>query len=118
MALDTVQDYVNRARTLLLDTYSGAYRYPTEDLVEALNMGILEARRLRPDLFQGSFQTSLPSFSAGSLTATVSIDPQYRVAFVYYICGQAQLRDDENVQDSRAVTFLNKFTSQMLTIQS
>jgi hypothetical protein len=40
------------------------------------------------------------------------------VAFVYYICGQAQLRDDENVQDSRAVTFLNKFTSQMLTITS
>lgn len=118
MALDTVQDYVDRARTLLLDTYSGAYRYSTEDLVEALNMGILEARRLRPDLMQSYFRSTLPDFSATALTDAVSIDPQYRVAFVYYMCGQAQLRDDENVQDSRAVTFLNKFTSQMLTIQS
>lgn len=118
MALDTVQDYLDRARTLLLDTYDGPYRYSTEDLVEALNMGILEARRLRPELFQASFRTTLPDFSASSLTDAVPIDPQYRVAFVYYICGSCQLRDDENNQDSRAVTFLNKFTSQMLTIQS
>jgi hypothetical protein len=118
MALDTVQDYIDRARVLLLDTYDGPYRYSTADLVENLNMGILEARRLRPELFQDSFRTSLPDFSSGAMGTTVPIDPQYRVAFVYYICGQAQLRDDENVQDSRAVTFLNKFTSQMLTITS
>lgn len=118
MALDTVQDYVDRARTLLLDTYAGSYRYSTDDLVEALNMGILEARRLRPDILQSYFRTTLPDFNTSNMNATVPIDPQYRVAFVYYICGQAQLRDDENVQDSRAVTFLNKFTSQMLTIQS
>lgn len=118
MALDTVQDYIDRARTLLLDTYNGPYRYSDADLVENLNMGILEARRLRPELFLSSFSTTLPDFSAAAMTAAVPIDPQYRVAFVYYICGHAQLRDDENVQDSRAVTFLNKFTSQMLTIQS
>jgi len=115
MALDTVQDYVDRARVLLLDQVE-PYRYETADLVENLNMGILEARRLRPDLFGSYFRTSLPDFSATALNATVPIDPQYRVSFVYYICGQAQLRDDENVQDSRAVTFLNKFTAQLLTI--
>ena len=118
MALDTVQDYIDRARTLLLDTYNGPYRYSDADLVENLNMGILEARRLRPELFLSSFSATLPDFSAAAMTAAVPIDSQYRVAFVYYICGHAQLRDDENVQDSRAVTFLNKFTSQMLTIQS
>ena len=118
MALDTVQDYIDRARVLLLDTYNGPYRYSDADLVENLNMGILEARRLRPELFQDFFRTSLPDYDSSNMSATVSIDPQYRMAFVYYICGQAQLRDDENVQDSRAVTFLNKFTSQMLTIQS
>lgn len=118
MALDTVQDYIDRARVLLLDQYAGSYRYPDADLVEALNMGILEARRLRPDVLQSYFRTSLPDFSTSNMNATVPIDPQYRVAFVYYICGQAQLRDDENTQDSRAVTFLNKFTSQLLNIQS
>lgn len=118
MALDTVQDYVDRARALLLDTYDGPYRYSDADLVENLNMGILEARRLRPELFQSYFRTSLPDFTSTAMNASVPIDSQYRVAFVYYMCGHAQLRDDENVQDSRAVTFLNKFTSQMLTIQS
>ena len=115
MALDTVQDYIDRARVLLLDTVV-PYRYETVDLVENLNMGILEARRLRPDLLTSYFTSSLPDYSTSNLSAAVDIDPQYRVAFVYYICGQAQLRDDENVQDSRAVTFLNKFTSQLLTI--
>lgn len=115
MALDTVQDYIDRARVLLLDTVE-PYRYENADLVEALNMGVLEARRLRPDLFKSYFSGSLPDYNVANLNAAVDIDPQYRVSFVYYICGQAQLRDDENVQDSRAVTFLNKFTSQLLTI--
>lgn len=117
MALDTVQDYVDRARVLLLDQ-NIPYRYPDLDLVEALNMGILEARRLRPELLKSYFNTSLPDFSTGSMGASVPIDPMYRVAFVYYICGQAQLRDEENTQDSRAAVFLNKFMSQMITIQS
>lgn len=117
MALDTVQDYVDRARVLLLDVIA-PYRYSDADLVENLNMGILEARRVRPDILKGYFRSSLPDFNTAAMTAEVDIDPQYRVAFVYYICGQAQLRDDENVQDSRAVTFLNKFTAQLLTISS
>jgi len=117
MALDTVQDYVDRARVLLLDQVE-PYRYPTDDLVEALNMGILEARRLRPELLKNYFRTSLPDFNTGAMSASVPIDPQYRVAFVYYICGQAQLRDDENNQDSRSAAMLNKFVAQMLNIQS
>lgn len=115
MALDTVQDYIDRARVLLLDQVV-PYRYADADLVENLNMGILEARKIRPDLFKSYFASSLPDYSTANLNATVDIDPQYRVAFVYYICGASQLRDDENTQDSRAVIFLNKFTSQLLTI--
>jgi hypothetical protein len=119
MALDTVQDYLNRCRALLLDQ-NIPYRYPDIDLVENLNMGILEARKLRPELFQATFwsTTTLPSFSATAPTAVVPIDPQYRVPFVYYICGHAQLRDEENTQDTRAAAFLNKFTSQMLTLKA
>jgi hypothetical protein len=117
MALDTVQDYIDRARALLLDE-TVPYRYHNHDLVEALNMGILEARRLRPELLRAYFNTSLPDFNTSALSATVPIDPMYRVAFVYYICGHQQLRDEENTQDTRAAAFLNKFMSQMITIQA
>lgn len=117
MALDTVQDYIDRARVLLLDQVE-PYRYPDVDLVEALNMGIFEARRLRPELLRPYFRDALPGFSTADLSAQVPMDPQYRPAFLYYICGQAHLRDDEITQDSRAAAFLNKFTAQMLTIQA
>lgn len=117
MALDTVQDYIDRARVLLLDQVE-PYRYPDTDLVEALNLGILETRRLRPELLSSFFRGSLPDFSTADMGAAVPIDPQYRTAFIYYICGHAHLRDDEITQDSRAVAFLNKFTAQMLAIQA
>lgn len=116
-ALDTVQDYIDRARVLLLDEVE-PFRYPDNDLVEALNMGILDARRVRPDLFKNSFRSTLPDFTTSNMSAAVDIDPMYRTSFVYYICGQAQLRDDENVQDSRAAQFLGKFMSQLLTVMS
>lgn len=117
MALDTVQDYVDRARVLLQDQVA-PYRYPDDDLVENLNMGILEARRLRPELLKSYFRTTLPDFSSSAMTASVPIDSMYRVAFVYYICGQAQLRDEENTQDTRAAAFLNKFVAQMISLQA
>lgn len=118
MALDTVQDYIDQARVLLQDTVDAPYRYPTADLVENLNMGVLEARRLRPEIFKSYFRSSLPDFSTSNMSATVPIDPQVRVAFVYYICGMAQLRDEENTQDARSAMFLNKFVSQLLTIMA
>lgn len=117
MALDTVQDYIDRSRALLLDTVE-PYRYSTPDLVEYLNQGILESRRLRPDLFLGAFSTPLPDFVSSNLAVGVPVDPMYRSTFVYYICGQAQLRDEENTQDTRAAAFLNKFVAQLLSIQS
>lgn len=117
MALDTVADYLSSARVLLQDTVS-PYRYSDAELVNALNLSLLEARRLRPDLLKGYFRTTIPAYSSGATSTAVVFDPQYRVALLYYICGHAQLRDDENTQDARATIFLNKFTAQMLTIQS
>ncbi|HLL28970.1 MAG TPA: hypothetical protein VKT73_15140 [Xanthobacteraceae bacterium] len=112
MALDTVADYVSYARVLLQDQVV-PYRYPDNDLVQALNIAVFESRRLRPDLYIGG--AALPSFSAPDTTA-VAIDPQYRMAFVYFMCGHAQLRDEENTQDARASEFLNKFSAQMVSI--
>lgn len=117
MALDTVQDYIDRARVLLLDEVE-PYRYSTDDLVENLNMAVLEMRRIRPDILQSYLRTTLPSFSSAAMATSVAIDPQYRVAAVYYIAGHAHLRDEENTQDTRATAFLNKFVAQMTTIQA
>ena len=100
-------DYV---RVLLQDTIE-PFRYPTADLISILNVALLDARRLRPDLFLYS-STDVPFYSATS--ETIDIDQQYRMALVFFIAGHAQLRDEEDVQDTRAAAFLQKFT-QMLT---
>lgn len=114
MALDTVADYIEESRRLLQDTVA-PFRYSDAELIESLNIAILEARRLRPDLFLGRFD-NLPDYTATG--TTVVMDPQYRSSFVYYMIGRASLRDAEAAQDSRATVFLNKFVSQMLTVQS
>lgn len=110
--LDTVADYVREARTLLQDTVP-TYRYSDTELLSALNMGVLTARRLRPDLFINT--TTLPSFTAVDGTL-FGMDEQYRVAFVYFIVGHAQLRDEEDTQDARAAAFIGKFTQQLLAL--
>src|SRR5690348_13923285 len=112
MALDTVEDYVAAARTLLQDEQAGAYRYSDTELVRALSFAMLEARKLRPDLFIGR---TTPSYTANDTTAVV-MDEQYRVPFVYYICGHAQLRDNESTEDLRAMTFIGKFQSMLLSL--
>jgi hypothetical protein len=117
MALGSVSEYIRQARVLLQDTVAD-YRYPDLDLVDALNRGLLEIRRLRPELMRSYFSSGVPDFSVSNLSASVPLDEQYRIALLYYICGQAQLRDDENTQDARAAQFMTKFMAQMLTITS
>jgi len=111
--LETVQDYIVAARELLQDTVPASYRYPDADLLRGIGTGLLEARRLRPDLFMGV--KTIPKYTAVNATV-VPLDEQYRSALLYYIIGRASLRDEENSQDSRGVAFLNKFVSQLQTM--
>lgn len=110
-ALATVANFVTTARVLLQDT-AVPYRYSDAELVIALSLSMLEARKLRPDLFIGR-SAAIPSYTANDTTAVV-IDDQYRIPLLYYIVGHAQLRDEEDTQDARAAAFLGKFTAQML----
>lgn len=115
-ALQTVGQYVAEARVLLLDEVA-PFRYPDRDLVNALNIGLMEAKRVRPDLFLPSFV--IPYFDETGtidMSANVAMDPMYRSTLVYFMVGRAQLRDDEPTVDQRAGAFLQKFQGQLLGI--
>lgn len=116
MALNKVSDYLDQARVLLQDNVADTARYTDAELMSSLSIAFLEARRIRPDLFITSLMTDPPDFTDAN--QTVPMDAQYRMALVYYVCGNAQLRDDEVSEDERASIFLNKFTNQMLVVQS
>lgn len=105
--LDTVEDYITDARVLLLDQVS-PFRYDDASLVEALNWVLLEGRRLRADLFVHNrrFDGRVPRFSKADNTL-VPIEDQFRLGFLYGMVGHAISRDQEDVQDERAVSFMN-----------
>jgi hypothetical protein len=115
MALDTVTQYVSEARVLLQDQVE-TYRYANAELISALNLAIMTARRNRPDLFLEV--STIPQFTTADVTnnTAFAMDIQYRVAFLFFMVGFAQLRDEEDTQDTRAAAFIQKFTQQLMTI--
>ena len=115
-ALDTIGQYLEEARRLLQDEVV-PYRYPDDDLVDAINIGLMEARRVRADLFLPLFDVPWvdPSGTVDP-DAKVTFDPMYRSSLVYYVVGRMQLRDDEPTVDQRAAGLMQKFTAQLLTI--
>lgn len=119
MPLETVGKYIAQARVLLQDLIA-PYRYPDQDLADNLSQALLEVRRLRPDAVAYYFRNDFPDFTVDTpgMATVVNMDVQYRNGLLYYICGKAQLRDEESEQDSRAGVFMNKFVAQFLTIQS
>jgi hypothetical protein len=119
-ALETVGQYLEESRRLLQDEVL-PYRYPDDDLIDALNIGLMEARRLRADLFLPLFD--IPWFdptktTAPDLSAKITLDEMYRSSLVYYVVGRMQLRDDEPTTDQRAAGLLQKFAAQLLTVNS
>jgi hypothetical protein len=105
-ALDQVQDYIADARTILLDT-TAPYRYDDPSLLVALNVTLLEARRIRADLFVYGGPT-VPFYSANDATP-VPMEPPFRLALVFGLVGHALTRDQDDVQDARATTFIDLF---------
>lgn len=119
-ALGTLGQVVKETRRLLQDELDLPYRYGDGDIVDAFNIALLEARRLRGDLFLPT-RFKLPYFDTSGtidMTAVVPIEPHYRQAFVYYVVGRIELRDDEQTQDGRAAALLTKFINQLLVISS
>lgn len=113
-ALATVQDYVTSARVLLQDTVA-PYRFSDAQLLVALNLAILEARRIRPDLFLSSFD-AIPSYSAVDTTA-VAVDLQYRPAVLYFIVGYTEFTNAEETSDQRGSALIDRFTSQLVGVR-
>lgn len=112
MALDTVQDYIGDVRTLLQDIIS-PYRYDDPSLLVALNITLLEMRRLRADLFVYNRHDRFPSYTAVN-SEQIHLEHAFRLPLVYGIVAHALARDQEDVQDQRATVFMNIFNNLLL----
>lgn len=112
-ALATITDYVNDARDLLQDTIA-PFRYDDTALVNAMNVTLLEGRRLRPDLFvynnRPLGQRGVQSFQANDGSELIMEEP-FRLGFLYGMAAQTITRDQEDIQDERAGIFMSFFNT-------
>ena len=76
----------------------------------ALNLALLDGRRIRPDLFVYRHGNHVPSYSQVD-GQRVPIEAQFRKAFVYGMVSHALARDQEDVQDQRSNLFQGVFYS-------
>ena len=107
-ALETITDYINDGRTLLQDTLQ-PYRYDDASLVVAMNVALLEGRRVRPDLFvyrRGKLnQIGVQSFQANDGTL-LEMEEQFRLAFLHGMCAHALERDQEDIQETQQIDII------------
>lgn len=113
-ALKTVTDYISDARVLLQDKIA-PYRYDDESLLTALNLALLEGRRLRADLFIYC-HSGVQSFTTNA-NQEVFIEEQFRQAFLHGLVAHALERDQEDIQDQRAGVFMKIFNDILLGVR-
>jgi hypothetical protein len=119
----TLGSLIGEARTILQDklpTNGGALRYTDDEMFEAINSMLTEVRTKRPDLFlPRGLRSPVPYYSSAfDMNTAFPLDTSCYSAFVYYLVGRAELREDTFSDDSRAVSMMNKALNQLLSVQS
>ncbi len=114
-ALETVSDYISDVRTLLQDTIA-PNRYDDASLLVALNVTLLETRRVRADLFVFQHHDKVPAFTAVN-TVEVRFEQPFRLALVYGTAAHALARDQEDVPDARSASFMRIFYDMLLGVR-
>ena len=103
----TIDDALTDARVILND--SAGDRYTDAELVSDLNSAIAMTKAIRPDAFV--LGEALPEFTTSDLGMSTDFPlPEiFYQSFVYYLAGNAELRDDEFAVDGRAMTLLGTY---------
>ena len=86
-------------------------RYTDSRIIDALNLGVLDTRRSRPDMFIGRFDDATPQFTG--LTETFSLPEVIVPPLVAYAVGWIEMGDDEYTQDGRAAALMKKHSSDL-----
>lgn len=108
----TVEKILSDARFILQDEVI-PYRNSVNDLLTALNSGLYELKRIRPDAWLShlGIGVELPQYTDTplDLAMVIPINPMFYQSLIYFISGYAELKDDEYTVDSRAGLLLKAF---------
>lgn len=116
MSAPLLSDVLREARNVLQDTDSNNYRYTDARLIDAYNLALSEAWRLRPDLFITTYAAGVPLVANSVTPSTVSfpLDTQFFAPFCDYVAGRTELADDEFSVDGRAMGLVSSFKQSLV----
>lgn len=106
----TFQSLVTPVRQLLQDT-KATPRYVDGDILIGLNNGVSAVRRLRPDLFFGSYGSLVSLYL---LSDTFPLPVFYEPLVAEFAAGWVELRDDEFERESRAAYLVESLKKRAL----
>ena len=135
---NTVTAYAKSVRNRLQDNIV-PYRYTDDQVVDALNVALQEAQRIRPDVFldlkyqqrvqPGDLDDGFISSYYDSSDIVYNTDGSYNVSggslvpissayndpIIWYMGAHLQFLDIEDTTDQRGVAFLTKFQQRLTT---
>jgi len=106
----TFNQVISDARVDLNDV--AGTRYSGADMLRFANDGIREVKKVRPDLFFGSYTASLSTYLG---TDNIPIDDLYVTFVKDYVVFRAGLREDEENSAVRATAFFQRFKNGLMT---
>ncbi len=117
----TLGTLIAEARVLLQDvspTSGGVLRYSDDELMQCINAAMIETRAKRPDLFLPlGLRVPVPYYNAETDQAVAfPLDTSVYNAFVYYIVGRSEMREDTFADNSRAAVLMTKFQSELMAL--
>ena len=105
-----VSEAITRVRETVQDL--PADRYSDARIIGALNLGILDTRRDRPDLFIGRFDVD--TYQITSTTELFDVPEIAIPPLISYAIGWIEMSSDEYSNDSRAVAMLKKHSGDLI----
>src|SRR5688572_6247731 len=110
MAFDTLDEYTDRIKLLANDV--DGVRYGAEAYVQAVNVGVLEAFRIRPDFYREG-EDAVPSFTVEAPDADIDFPKQYAMHLIVFCVGWLELIDSEGNEDQRAAALISSFQAKL-----
>lgn len=109
MAFITAGDYITEAKGLTNDV--DGVRYPITRYYQALNSGLAEAYRVRPDFFRGL--TEPPHYNQSDENTTINWPRHYAFPLLIYLVGHLELTDTQGNKDERASALATTFVAKL-----
>jgi hypothetical protein len=116
----TIGGMILDARNIVNDVVQtdGSFRYSDQEFYNAFNDAMQQVRFKRPDAFLNiGLRNTVPQYNYLTDANTLfPLDSWYYPAFVMYLCGRVELKEDTFSDDKRAPVLMAKFVQMIMQV--